>query len=99
MTSTITPPTLAPVAPSFAPATRQAYAAALRAAWDARPEIRASVTDYRDPADLHHSVRPFLSGDGASGYMLAWTSNGLELIGVFSTVRGRGDELVRDAVR
>jgi hypothetical protein len=74
------------------PADHRLYRAALTLAWDARPEIAASVTDYRD--DTHHSLRPYLSADRQSGFMIA----GDEIVGVFSAVRGRGDALVRDAI-
>ncbi len=77
-----------------APTTLRRYAAALTLAWDDRPEIADSLTDYRDHASLHPSLRAYLAPDARSGFLIS----GDEIVGLFSTARGRGDDLVTDAV-
>jgi len=71
------------------------YSLALEAAWRTNPNIAASCTDYRDPDDIGDAAC-YLSADRLSGYAIR--ADG-ELVGVFSAVRGRGDDLVRDAIR
>jgi hypothetical protein len=71
------------------------YARALSAAWDARPEIAASLTDYRDPRSLPIGARPYLSPDRLSGFVITADA---EIIGLWSAAPGRGDALVRAAI-
>lgn len=71
------------------------YARALSAAWDARPEIAAALTDYRDPRSLPIDARPYIAPDEQSGYIVR--ADG-EIVGLWSAAPGRGDALVRDAV-
>jgi hypothetical protein len=70
------------------------YAWALSRAWDTRPEVSASVTDYRDAAMIYDGAA-YLAADRQSGFLISGTG---ELAGVFSTMRGRGDSIMRDAL-
>jgi hypothetical protein len=76
------------------PASRRLYAAALTLAWEERAEIRQSCTDYREHIEIDPSAHAFLSADRRSGFLII----GNEICGLFSTARGRGDSLVRDAI-
>jgi len=72
------------------------YCAALREAWDANPNVAASLTDYRDPASVTGPARKVVAGDRIVGYFLILA--GGELAGLFGTARGYGDAIVRTAV-
>lgn len=57
--------------------------------------IRASVTH---PTDLPDHADYYLHADEKSGFGVAWyDEDATELIGVFSTVKGRGDEILTNA--
>lgn len=75
--------------------TRGDYSTALRLAWELRPEIAASCTDYRDPIALPAGAQCHTARSGLSGFAVTPDA---ELIGVFSAVRGRGDDIVRAAI-
>lgn len=64
---------------------------AIAAAGEARPLIAAATTE---PYDLPEDGRYYLSTDGQSGFGL----DGTTLVGVFSTVKGRGGTLVAHAL-
>lgn len=70
------------------------YADALARVWDLRPEIAASLTDYRDPAEIPAGTA-YVADDGLSGFIV---TDGAEIVGLFSGERGRGDALVSDAI-
>ena len=74
------------------PVPASTYARALTLAWDRRPEIAESLTDYRDPATV--TGQAYLSHDRSSGFVVR---DG-ELVGVFSTRKGAGDVIMRDAL-
>lgn len=77
------------------PTDRVSFCDALDRAWTARARIAASLTDYRDPASLPADAQWYLSDDGASGFIVR--ADG-EIVGLFSTARGRGDTLVSEAI-
>lgn len=58
------------------------------------PMFKANITPYSEEA--YRNFKVFLSKDGKSGYAIKPDG---ELISVFSTVKGRGERLVDDAVR
>ena len=92
----MTPVSVAPAATRahYRTSTRR-YARALSAAWATRPEIAASLTDYRDPRSLPVGARPYIAPDDLSGFVV--TADG-EIVGLWSATRGRGRDLVADAI-
>lgn len=65
---------------------------ALLSAASARPEVRNSLAFY--PLEDYAKMSVFLSEDGKSGYAVTEKA---KLVNVFSSERGRGDELVESA--
>lgn len=76
---------------SYELVTVETFREAILSAGQDRPLI-AQATTYAD--ELPEGARYYLESDGQSGYGL----NGEELVGVFSTVRGRGAVLVNHAI-
>lgn len=70
------------------------YSAALSVAWSS-PNVAASCTDYRDPASFAAIVDTRLDLGVNAGYVIA---PGGELVGLYSSQRGHGDDLVSDAI-
>lgn len=72
------------------------YSTALSIAMDERSHVGASCTNYRDPRTIPAGAFVHVSDDGLSGFIVCEDG---ELVGLFSRVRGRGDELVRAAIK
>lgn len=68
------------------------YILALVSARDSNRLIRENTTH---PSELAVNAQYWLSADSKSGFGIM---SGYELIGVFSTVKGRGSDLVRFAI-
>lgn len=77
----------------FAQVTITTFAAALTYAQATDARVAGATTPAAD-LDLT-GARVFLSQDFATGYAVKPSG---ELVGVFSTVKGRGDAIVRDAI-
>ncbi len=72
------------------------YAATLADAWQQSARIRTALTDYRDERTLPVGASCFLTPSRRSGFVVTPSH---ELVGVFSLVKGRGDDIVQHAVR
>lgn len=70
------------------------FARGLTNAWTANPRIAENCEDYRDARKVPTGAECFVAYSGRSGYIL----DGGHLTCVWSTVRGRGDTLVSEAV-
>lgn len=68
------------------------YAADLKAAREQSPRVKEATTP---PEDMPTDALYILSEDGKSGYGV---TSGKELIGLFSLIKGRGGEMMFDAI-
>lgn len=69
------------------------FAEIFEAAWDNVPAIREACSDFRDASAVDGAA--YVSTDARSGFVVR--ADG-ELVGVFSRVRGRGDDIVSAAI-
>jgi hypothetical protein len=81
----------------FHTASKLDFVFALTAARDSNQHVRRSVTH---PTDLTDNAQWFLTADGKTGFGITHSDDegNRELIAVFSTVKGRGPQIVRTSV-
>lgn len=79
--------------PAHALAKGEEFAQALGKAMEERPQIKEFITKYAP--EEYKGMRTFLSPDKKSGYAIKPDG---ELVSVFSSAKGRGDQITKEAV-